>query len=107
MLKEIPDGCLEGVAGTPSANHLFQVDENSNKLTELEALLYHHNTAKLIFLSKQVRPDVQIDVAFMCTRITHPDVDATKKLKRVIRHLQLTKYLPLTLEDNGGMHVLK
>ena len=34
-------------------------------------------------------------------------MDATKKLKQFMRYLQLKKFLPLTLEDNGDMHVIK
>jgi len=63
MLKELPDGWLDVPACTPSENHLFHVDENVNKLTEAEELMYHHNTAKLLFLSKQAIPYVQTSVA--------------------------------------------
>ena len=98
---------LEGAAGTTAANHLFDVYEEAKKLIETKALLYHHNVAKLLFLSKRARLDVQTAVIFMCNRLTHPDVDDMKKLKRFMRYLQLTKYLPLALETNGDMHLIK
>ena len=58
MLKELQDGWVEEAAGILAANNLFQVDENNIKLIEAEALLYHHNSTKLLSISKRARPDV-------------------------------------------------
>ena len=107
MIKELPEGWLDGLAATPAANHLFEVNDEAAKLSETESLLYHHNTAKLLYLSKRARPDIQTSVAFMCTRVTQPDVDDLKKLQRVLRYIQLTRYLPLTLEADGDFHIIK
>jgi hypothetical protein len=54
-----------GVAATPAADHLFQVNEDGNKLKEADAQYFHTMTAKLLFLSKRARPDVQEAVAFL------------------------------------------
>jgi len=43
----------------------------------------------------------------MCIRVTHPDVDDMKNPKRVMMYLQLKKYLPITIEANGDIHVIK
>jgi hypothetical protein len=63
--------------------------------------MYHHNTAKLLFLCKRARPDIQTVVAFLCTRVKNPDEDDYKKLTRVMRYLRLTTTMPLTLEADG------
>jgi hypothetical protein len=67
MLDAIPDD-MGGVAATPAANHLFDVNEDSEKLDEETAQLFHHFVAKLLVLCKGARPDIQTSVAFLCTR---------------------------------------
>lgn len=98
MLKELPED-MEGTAVSPAASHLFIVnDNNQTKLDEKMAILFHHYTAKLLFLCKRARPDIQTAVAFLCTRVQSPDTDDYKKLRRVMKYLRGTIDLPLTLE---------
>jgi hypothetical protein len=76
MRKELPPE-FSGVAATPAADH---VNADAEKLsTELSDLI-HHFTAKLLYLSKRVRPDVQTATAFLMTRVQAPDVDDYNKL---------------------------
>jgi len=104
-IKEMLDGLPEDMTGesvTPAADHLFTVNADAEKLNTAEAEIYHHNTAKLLFLCKRARPDIQTAVAFLCTRVQHPDVDDYKKLGRVMRYLRATMDMPLTLEANSA-----
>ena len=93
---------MTGESVTPAADHLFTVNADAEKLNTAEAEIYHHNTAKLLFLCKRARPDIQTAVAFLCTRVQHPDVDDYKKLGRVMRYLRATMDMPLTLEANSA-----
>ena len=52
-------------------------------------------------LCKRARPDIQTAVAFLTTRVMAPDEDDCKKLARVMRYLQGTKTMPLTLEADN------
>ena len=97
LLEECPTD-MDGTAVSPAANHLFDVNENAEKLDGDKANEYHHLTAKLLYLCKRVRPDLNPAVAFLCTRVKQPDVDDWKKLRRCIRYLRDTKDLPFTLE---------
>ena len=97
MLEGLPDD-MNGESATPAGNHLFQVDPNGTKLGEEQAILFHHNTAKLLFLCKRARPDIQPPVAFLCIRVEEPDHDDYKKLARVMRYLRGTPEQVLTLE---------
>eukprot|EP00978_Attheya_sp_CCMP212_P045135 scaffold334681_cov33-Attheya_sp.AAC.1 len=101
MLKELPAD-MEGEATSPAANHLFDVNEKYPEiLSENDSEMFHHNVAKLLFLCKHARPDIQTSVAFMCTRVKCPDSDDYKKLGRAMRYLRGTLDLPLVLEvDN-------
>lgn len=97
MLDDIPKDMI-GDASTPAADHLFHVDNNATTLDETAAQLFHHITAKLLFLSKRARPDIQTAVAFLTTRVKGPDNDDYKKLARVMKYLNSTKKLTLVLE---------
>ena len=57
LLSECPDSIMKGTSTTPAANHLFQVNENAEKLSAMDAVLYHHLVAKLLYLGKRSRPD--------------------------------------------------
>ena len=106
MLQELPKD-MDGVSATPAAKHLFEVnDENPKYLDSERKQIFHHNVAKLLFLSKRARPDIQTTVAFLCTRVQKPDVDDWKKLGRVMKYLRGTEELVLTLEADN-MDVIK
>jgi len=97
MLEDLPSD-MDGEAVTPAANHLFEVNDNPEKLDESTSQTFHHLTAKLLFLAKRSRPDIQTAVAFLTTRVKSPDKDDYKKLARVMRYLRGTTDLSLTLE---------
>jgi hypothetical protein len=101
ILDELP-GDMDGENTTPAANFLFDVDDDCENLDAETAEFFHHNTAKLLFLCKRARPDIQTAVAFLCTRVKQPDTDDYKKLARVMKYLRATIDLPLTLEADGS-----
>lgn len=98
MLEGLPPE-MDGIAVTPATTNLFIVsDNNSTKLCEEQAIKFHHETAKLLFLCKRARPDIQTAVAFLTTRVKLPDTDDWSKLGRVMKYLRGTFSMPLTLE---------
>jgi hypothetical protein len=106
MLNELPSD-MDGESATPAANHLFTVNEKDLvSLDEATAELFHTLTAKLLFLCKRARPDIQTAVAFLTTRVKSPDTDDYKKLARVMRYLRATPEIVLTLEADD-IHVIK
>jgi Reverse transcriptase (RNA-dependent DNA polymerase) len=100
MLDNLPEDML-GESNTPASNNLFEVNPDATKLDESTSEMYHHNTAKLLFLCKRARPDIQTAVSFLCTRVKGPDVDDYQKLKRVMRYLRGTQMMPLALEADS------
>jgi hypothetical protein len=107
MLAELPSGEMEGEAATPAASHLFEVNSKDPQLLSPDkAELFHHNVARLLFLCKRARPDIQTGVSFLCTRVKSPDIDDWKKLGRVMRYLRSTVDMPLTLEADN-LQVIK
>ena len=94
---------LDGEPTSPAANHFFEVDENRVKLKPEQTDLFHEFVAKLMFLGKRSRPDLQTAISFLLTRVREPDTEDYKKLIRLIKYLKSTKDIPLTLEaDNSG-----
>jgi len=68
--------------------------------------MFHHNVAKLLYLWKWSRLDIQTAVAFLTTRVKYPDEDELKKLRWVIRYQRNTSLIPLSLEA-VGTHIIK
>jgi len=78
MLEELPTN-MRGLATTPASSYLFNTDPGCKKLNNDEGQLFHHLVAKLLYLSKQTRQDIQMAVAFLCTRVRESDTETTKK----------------------------
>ena len=106
MLNGLPAD-MTGEAGTPAADHLFEVNPDAPKLDEERAQMLHHQVAKCLFLCKRARPDLQTVVAFLSTRVKEPDEDDYKKLGRMMAYyLRATRDLILTLEADN-LHIIK
>jgi Reverse transcriptase (RNA-dependent DNA polymerase) len=102
LLEETPEELLKGAVTSPAGNYLFNVNPKCERLDSETAAMYHHLTAKLLYLAKRVRPDLQPAVSFLCTRVQSPDKDDWKKLGRCLTFLRDTKHEPLTLSADGS-----
>jgi hypothetical protein len=79
---------IKGEVSSPAARHLMTVNENAKKLNAEQKDIFHSITAKLLYLEKRARPDIEPVVAFLCTRVRDADEDDWKKLKRVLVYLK-------------------
>ena len=79
----------------PENDSLMKVSYNSSSLPTKDAELLHRHIARLLFASKRATPDIQVCVAFLCTRVKEPTKEDYKKLRRVISCLKKTVHLPL------------
>ena len=59
---------------TPATKRLFDVDEDAEKLVGKQADLFHSIVAKLLYVCKRSRPDIETTVAFLCTRVAKSDI---------------------------------
>ena len=75
---------------SPAARHLFKVNPNEKKLDEKRKKIFHSITAKLLFVEKRSRPDIETSISFLCKRVTKSDEDDWKKLKRLLAYLKET-----------------
>jgi len=93
---------MTGTAKTPAACHLFNTNDGAIKLDEKKAQLFHHMVAKLLYLCRRTRQDIQTAVAFLCTRVKSLDEDDYKKLTHVVQYLRDTTRLTLTIEPDDN-----
>ena len=68
MLEEFPEVLKDNVTTLARSNKVFDVDE-SPKLEAKRAELLHMFVAKALFIAKRGRPNIQVPVAFLCTRV--------------------------------------
>ena len=71
---------MDGESATPEANHLFTINKDAEVLEASEAEVFHHYVAKLLFLCKHARPDIETGIAFLSNRVKAPDQNDRKKL---------------------------
>ena len=86
----------------PGNYQLMKVGNDSPSLSPKDAKLFHRYVARLLFASKRARPDTQVCVAFLCTRVKSPNKQDYKKLGKVISYLKETIYLPLVIGANDS-----
>jgi Reverse transcriptase (RNA-dependent DNA polymerase) len=87
-----PAGCM-----TSARSELFDIDDSSPALPSKQAEVFHRIVAKLLYLSKRGRPDIQLAVAFLTTRVSKSTEQDWTKLTRLLQYLQGTRELHVTL----------
>jgi hypothetical protein len=97
---KIPEN-MDGTATSPAAAYLFTIKEGIEDLDEEQKEFFHATVAKLLFLCKRGRPDIQTAFTFLCTRVQQPTKHDYNKLSRVIKYLRLTKDPVLRLSANN------
>ena len=105
-ILEFPDKDNTFEYVTPAAGNLFSVDPNSEPLSESKGRIFHTLTAKGLFASKRCRPDIQVPISFLTTRVHTPTVQNWHKLKRLIGYLRATIGLPLIIRIDGTGRIL-
>jgi hypothetical protein len=61
---------------------------------------FHHTVYQLLFAANRARQDIQTAVSFLTTRVQAPDNDDWGKLKQILKYLNGTRHLKLTLCAN-------
>jgi hypothetical protein len=104
MIAEFPEAITSN-AVTPATDKLFEVrpdnDPNKRFLDEPRARAFHHAVAQALFVTTRYRHDIRTAIAFLCTRVKHPDEDDWGKLKRLLKYIRGTLYLVLTIQASN------
>ena len=106
-VQEVLMSCeVKGKANTPAKENLFTINELAEKLLSPRSKLFHSRVAKLLYLGTRVRPEILTPIIFLTTRVKSPDVEDWDKLDRVLRYLNGTQDLCLTIELDAQINVL-
>ena len=92
-IKEAIDVFGEDVStkvSSPANLGLNIVDETSPELNMEQQDLFHSIVAKLLWVMKRGRPDIETTIAFLCTRVAAPTEQDWKKLRRLLQFLNQT-----------------
>jgi hypothetical protein len=101
-MKKYIDDLIEAygitkTAKSPAGNDILNVSEGT--LLDKEGQeVFHSAIAKLLYLSKRVRPEIQFSISFLCTRVNVATEYDNRKLVRVLQYLKDDPSLGLTLE---------
>ena len=75
---------------SPARARLRDVNPEGIPLSKGKGDAFHSIVAKLLWIMKRARPDLETAVSFLCTRVTKSDEDDWLKLRRVIAYVQCT-----------------
>jgi len=93
---------VSGYSNTPATNQLFNEKEYDNpnvKPTDQKDFL--SKVMKLMFLAKRTRPDILLAVSYLSTRASNPNEYDEKKLDKVLKYLNATQELGITMQPES------
>jgi hypothetical protein len=96
---------VEGTAATPATEHLFKLREGAVKLGKKDREYFHSAVAKVLYLAKRIQPEALLAVSFLATRVKEPDEDDMVKLQRLLKYINGTHGMGLTLRVADGWQV--
>lgn len=70
-----------------ASEELFKVDTSSPLLPESQREVFHTAVARMLYVSKRVRPECLITVGFLVTRVTKATQEDESKLQRLLRYV--------------------
>lgn len=77
-----------------------EIDEDNDLLPQNLKRKFHRIVAKLLFVSKRVRPDLLLVISYLSTRVSEPTCYDWLKLVRCVRYLRNTRKLCLILKPS-------
>jgi hypothetical protein len=93
----LQDYSVDTTAATPAENFLFTQRADSPLLDSEHKASFHSGVMRLMFLAKRVRIDILTAVVYLSSRVQCASEDDWKKFLRVLKYLNGTKTLKLTL----------
>jgi len=91
---------------TPATKDIFNVNDKSKLLSELDRKEFHTAVAKLLYLTKRARLDVMTATSFLCTCVTKATVQDRMKLRRVLGYLKRSHGWTLHLKVGDILRII-
>ena len=86
-----------GTKSSAAASNLFEVDEDSEKLSPRKAEAFHSLVAKILFVTKRARPNTGLSISFLANRVRDPSKQDWEILVHLFKYLRGTQDIPLIL----------
>ena len=104
-VQDILVGCgVSSPRATPATATLFDT-RDAPKASPEDVKFFRTYVAKLLYLSKRVKPECLVAVAFLTTRVHEVDIDDLAKLRRVLGYLRATQHRGIVLRVGENMAV--
>jgi len=87
---------------TPAKGDLFTIGESEPLGLEAKEQ-YHSVTAKLLYYGLRVKPEIQLAVSYLTTRVQEPNRGDHAKLMRVLGYVKKTRDTGITLRTDGAL----
>ena len=84
------DESMDRGAGTPALRNLFDIEGPTEEVTPRQQQKFGPIVPKLLWVTKRGRSDIELPVAFLCTRISKCNSLDCKKLRRLFHFLFAT-----------------
>jgi len=91
---------VSGAASTPAKTDLFEIDPEAQILDDAGRDDFHSRVANILFVPKRTRPDLLTAVSFLSTRIQSPTTQDLDKLQRLLKYINGSRDLWLTLRPD-------
>jgi hypothetical protein len=99
---------VQGSVTTPATAQLLDINQDEKAapvLSVKDAKIFHTIVAKLLYLAKRSRPDILVAVTFLTSRVQRPTSEDQAKLDRILKYLNGTRQLGITLEQHHNFPV--
>jgi hypothetical protein len=73
---------VQGTATTPAEDSLFNINHNASKLSDKDRQRFHTCTARLLYISKRINPDLLLAISLLASRVLAPNTQGESKLHR-------------------------
>jgi len=101
----IKNSGVTGSKRSPARSDLFEA-ANETAATEDRKKWFHSNVAKLLYLSKRVRPECLLAVSYLTTRVHCCNMGDIVKLERVVQYLIGSPNRGIVLEPGEELQVV-
>ena len=103
-IKTEPDG--GGTKNSAAPEDLFKIDNDNKKLGIKKIITFHNIFAKILFWTKQAKPDTGTSISFLTSRVKEPDINDWRKLGHLMKYIRKIINLLLILVINNN-NILK
>ncbi len=89
----------------PGTKDTFKLNLNSMLLEEPKRKVFHTMVARVLYVSKRVRPDILVVTSFLCTRVTRATKLDQAKLERLLGYLTSTMGKRLIIRARNNVQI--